>query len=345
MKAAVLLLLLLALVSPSHAQSIDYFTDYNPLITQAEDSIVAENYTSALAAYQLAFGRVEHPFNSDLYNAALAARAADRVDLLRTYLLQLAGQGPDLDFFAANADQFEHPDLDWNSLLDSLRLVDRQYTQSVNSPMLGCFNRVLARDQELRSPYVPGDSTSRLDSLNMVAFMDCVATYGFPAQWQLDLHTPMSMLYPYEIPLLHELKMVNATGRDRFGLIPLLDSLARNGTIETATYTNLMTTQNTRMGGIGGYGNTAIAKLDDETMRLYRIVYDEATVAIYNKTRAALGLRSYEDRATLLVKRHTGQLGAATPYLIPRIMGLISYPAEVKDMLTLEYVGEWKRLP
>ena len=117
MKAAVLLVLLLALVSPSPAQSIDYFRDYNPLITQAEDSIVTENYGSALAAYQLAFRRVEHPFNSDLYNAALAARAADRVDLVRTYLLQLAGQGPDSDFFAANADQFQHPDLDWNPLL------------------------------------------------------------------------------------------------------------------------------------------------------------------------------------------------------------------------------------
>ena len=343
MKAAVLWVLLLALVSPSHAQSVDYFTDYNPLITQAEEFIIVENYSAALAAYQLAFRRVEHPFNSDLYNAALAARAADQVDLLRTYLLQLAGQGPDPDFFAANADQFYHPDLDWDPLLDSLRLVERQYSQTVNSPMLGCFNRVLARDQELRSPYLPGDSTNRLDSLNMVGFMDCVATYGFPTQWQLDLHTPMSSLYPYQLPLLHELKMVNATGRDRFGLIPLLDSLARNGVIETATYTDLLTTQNTNMGGIGGYGNTAIVNLDDAPLRLYRIVYHEATVAIYNANRAALGLRSYADRATLLAKRHTGQLGAATPFLIPRIMGLIGYPAEVKDMLTLEYVGDWKR--
>ncbi len=341
MKAVLLFVLLVALPGISYAQSINYFTEYNPLITQAEDSIVAENYASALESYQRAFSRVAHPFNSDLYNATLAARAADRVDLMREYLLQLAEQGPDLAFFEDNADTFQHAGLDWDPFLDSLRVVHQQYTQRVESTMLGCFNQVMGRDQELRSPYVPGDSTNRLDSLNMVALMDCAATYGFPAQRELDLHTPMSSMYSYEAPLLHELKMVNTTGQDRFGLIPLLDSLARTGVIETSTYTSLMTTQNTRMGGIGGYGNTVIVGLDDGTVRLYRIVYDEATVTSYDRNRAALGLRPYEDRAVLMAKRHTGQLGAATPYLIPRINALISYPPEVKDMLKLEYVGEW----
>ncbi|CAH0999567.1 hypothetical protein LEM8419_00867 [Neolewinella maritima] len=334
-----LLVLLLWSACP-YAQStaVDWFLDYNPQVTAAEDALLRRDPHTALEYYQLAFAVPADPHTVDLYNAALAARAADRPDLLRLYLGELVQLGIPVTYVDRHRTELDHPRLDWYSLRGELLRYKTDYQRSFNVELADCYERVAYRDVVIRTAEPPGAVRQVQDSLNMVGLTDCIATHGFPGQRHVRRYDPMEENYPYYLPLLHELERVNSTGDDRFGCLPLLEYLARRGIIETETYMDLLSTQHANLGGPGGYGTTSVVLLQDGTNDLYRIVYPPATVADYEDRRRQVGVRSFRKRTELLINLHTGALGDF-PYRIPRRHKLVAYPLEVADVLQLERVG------
>lgn len=335
---AVFLLVFLRALPAQHSGG-DVAKEYNQYVTAAEDALLRHIPYTALEYYQKAFGVRAEPFNNDLYNAALAARAAHRPALLRDYLLQLARQGTPLRFFDRQQRWLDHPALNWLTLRGELLREITRHQQSFDEGLADCFERVAYRDQVIRTANPPGDVRLIQDSLNILGLLDCIDYYGFPAQRQLRLATPMDVRYPYYVPLLHELQQVNLTGYDRFGLLPLLDSLAGHGMIEPQIYIGLISTQHHRITDSGGYGTTSVIALHDGTNDLYRIVYPFATVQRYEANRERLGIRSFRKHTALLIDYFSGRLGEDFPYSIPRHELLVTYPVEITDVLTLEAVG------
>ena len=332
------LLLLSTACLTAQTSAVDWFLDYNPQVTAAEDALLNGDPHTALDYYQLAFAVPADPHTHDLYNAALAARAADRPALLRQYLGELAQLGIPVAYFDRHRMDLDHPQLDWYALRGELLRYQTQHEQTFDGELADCYEQVAYRDVVIRTANPPGEVRQTQDSLNMVGLTDCITNYGFPAQRHLRRSDPMQENYSYYLPLLHELERVNSTSNDRFGFLPMLEDLARRGTIETATYMDLLSTQHARLGGPGGYGTTAVVLLQDGTNDLYRIVYPPATVAEYEDRRSQLGVRSFRKQAELLIDLYTGVLGMF-PYRIPRHSKLTAYPLEVADVLRLERVG------
>jgi hypothetical protein len=333
------LLLLCSTLLSAQTPPVDWFQDYNPQIAAAEDALQNDNPDAALDYYRLAFSAPADPHTNDLYNAALAARAADRPDLIRQYLGELAQLGIPVDYFDRRRLELDHPRLDWYALRGQLLRYQTQYQRTFDPELADCYERVAYRDVVIRTANPPGQVRLTQDSLNMVGLVGCIETYGFPAQRHLRRSDPTDESYPYYLPLLHELERVNSTGNDRFGFLPLLEYLAQSGTIETQTYIDLLSTQHAQLGGPGGYGTTSVILVQDGTDDLYRIVYPPATVQDYEDRRGQLGVQSFRERTQLLIDLHTGALGTRFPYNIPRHNKLVSYPLEIADVLRLERVG------
>ena len=323
----------------AQSTAVDYFADYNPHITAAEEALLRHNPNTALEHYHAAFALPGDPHNTDLFNAALAAHRTNRFDLLRRYLSELVQQGIPVDYIEQRYHTLQHSAMDWQLLRQELYLAEAQYRTTHDPRPAACFERVDYRHRVIRTANPPGEVRATQDSLNMVGLLDCVAAYGFPTQRQLGQADPTETPYYYQ-PILRELKRVNATGDDRFGLLPLLDSVARLGRLETETYMDLMSTQHSRIGRAGGYGTTAVIALQDGSNRLYRIVYPPAAVERFNTNRRLLGVRSFDEHADLLVRYFTEGLGDNFPYGIPRQQTVIAYPPEEAAGLELKLVGE-----
>ena len=334
---SLLLLTLLCAVRSICAQTDppNWFTTYNPLILEAEEALLRHNPYTALDYYARAFAAHAHPHNADLYNAALAGRAANRPDLIHRYLFQLVQQGVPVKFVEDHFDSFYHPGVDWNVLYGDLLAQQHAYERKLNVPLVDCYAAVAYRELIVRTADPPPAVHELQDSLNLEGLMHCIATYGFPAPWQLGSTDPTAAEYPYLRPLLAELQRVHQTHDDRFGLLPLVDSLAREGTLDTYTYLELMQTQQSSLDDRRAYGSDPLLIIEgDDT--LYRIIEPRERRQRYDANRVALGLRSYEAHTELRIRLLTGTL--SVPYhLLPH--RLASYPPQIADGLPLERVG------
>ncbi|ADQ18898.1 hypothetical protein Lbys_3237 [Leadbetterella byssophila DSM 17132] len=87
--------LLLLLLSFSAFAQTDFFEKYYPLIDQAEEAFINEEYNSAILFYESAFKEVEKPLARDIYNAIVCYYMAGNIDSAKPLLLQLASKGID----------------------------------------------------------------------------------------------------------------------------------------------------------------------------------------------------------------------------------------------------------
>ena len=204
--------------------------------------------------------------------------------------------------------------------------------------MADCYAAVAYRELVVRVAD-PAVAVHELqDSLNMEGLRRCIATYGFPAPWQLGQADPTVTDFPYLRALLGELRRVNQTHDDRFALLPLIDSLARRGTVDTHTYLELMQTQQSSLDDRRAYGSDPLLVVAEGEGELYRIVVPTELRQRYNANRAALGLRNYDEQVALRVRLLTGTLGS-WPYHLPRQREVATYPLKIAEGLPLERVG------
>jgi hypothetical protein len=87
--------ILLILLSYTAFGQTDYFEKYYPLIDQAEEAYIHEEFNSALLFYTSAFKEVEKPLARDLFNGIVCHYMTGDIDAAKPWLLQLAARGVD----------------------------------------------------------------------------------------------------------------------------------------------------------------------------------------------------------------------------------------------------------
>lgn len=87
--------ILLVFLSFTAFGQTDYFEKYYPLIDQAEEAYIHEEFNSALLFYASAFKEVEKPLARDVFNGVVCYYMSGNIDGAKPWLLQLAAKGVD----------------------------------------------------------------------------------------------------------------------------------------------------------------------------------------------------------------------------------------------------------
>ncbi|MGB6035430.1 MAG: hypothetical protein WBG42_04120, partial [Cryomorphaceae bacterium] len=178
-----------------HKRQID-IQKYQMLVDVAELAICEEDYRTALDNYGLAFRQIERPFGKDVYNAALAAHAADFRAERDQYLQQLVNGSDDLGYikstFLANFMSVQ----EWD-IIESNRV--REYDADFRAEM----NEIRDRDQLFRPDYENYDDTiNALRIINLNRILEITEAQRFPAQIEMG-YSENLRTQPHHIVLQH----------------------------------------------------------------------------------------------------------------------------------------------
>ena len=191
----VLVLMILLFTGCEQKRQID-IQKYQELVDEAELAICGEDYRNALDNYGIAFRQIERPFGKDVYNAALAAHAADFRAERDQYLQQLVNGSDDLGFikstFLANFMSVQ----EWE-------IIESNRKQEYDAAFRAEMNEIRNRDQLFRSDYDNyKDTINALHILNLERLLKITAAQQFPAQMEMGYSENLRS-QPHHIVLYH----------------------------------------------------------------------------------------------------------------------------------------------
>ncbi len=189
MSKYILVLFLLIIFSSTNAQTIEIkefnkdLVRYYDLIDKAEQSLVNENYNSALNLYDKAFRIYKNSFAADLYNSALIASISGKYNKTYKYLAELSKLGLDPN----SLKELKMLNGFWNSsygkkaeVLDSLtpKTYDVEYRNTILE--------LEEKDQHFRrmknSYKLYMDTINSIDKENVDVLLNLIKTKGFPSE-------------------------------------------------------------------------------------------------------------------------------------------------------------------
>jgi hypothetical protein len=206
-----------------HKQQIDV-QKYQVLVDAAELAICDEDYRTALDNYGLAFRQIERPFGKDIYNAALAAHAADYRAERDEYLQQLINGSDDLGYikatFLANFMSVQ----EWD-ILESKR--ERKYNADLRAEM----NEIRDRDQLFRPDYDNYDDTiNTLRIINLNRILEITEAQRFPSQIEIG-YSENLRTQPHHI-VLHHTAQRRSYDKTITDLEPILRKAVKKGRLD-----------------------------------------------------------------------------------------------------------------
>jgi hypothetical protein len=206
-----------------HKRQIDV-QKYQELVDVAELAICEEDYRTALDNYGIAFRQIERPFGKDVYNAALAAHAAEFRAERDQYLQQLVNGSDDLGYikstFLANFMSVQ----EWD-IIESNR--EREYDADFRAEM----NEIKARDQLFRPDYQNYDdkiNASRMINLNRI--IEITEAQRFPAQMEMG-YSENLRTQPHHI-VLHHTTQRRSYDKSVMDLEPIIRVAVKKGRLD-----------------------------------------------------------------------------------------------------------------
>ncbi|MFT6998056.1 MAG: hypothetical protein ACJAQ4_001815 [Cryomorphaceae bacterium] len=194
-KFSLLIFVSMVFVGCEHKRQIDV-QKYQLLVDVAELAICDEDYRTALDNYGLAFRQIERPFGKDVYNAALAAHAADFRAERDEYLQQLVNGSDDLGYIKSTFLSNFMSVQEWD-ILEGKR--ERKYDADFRSEMI----EIGELDQLFRPDYDNYDDTiNALRMINLNRILEITEAQLFPAQMEMG-YSENLRTQPHHIVLHH----------------------------------------------------------------------------------------------------------------------------------------------
>lgn len=236
----------------------DYVTDYYPVINQAELSIVEQDYTAALNAYQYAFAAVPLPFARDYYNAAICALLLQDEKQTYEYLEKLVAKGLSLDYLA------RQPLLDslagtrhWKRFKRRYKKSRRAYEERANLDLRADLDELYARDQYFRQAAgglrVYGDTLRKIETANVQQLLGWVEQYGYPGEDLIGVADTLEQLPRFAIVIQRQTK-----ARKGYDFFPLLRDAVHEGKLAPQPAAYLLEQQ----AGRSTYGSKAFVRVN-----------------------------------------------------------------------------------
>lgn len=194
-KFFLLIFVSIVFVGCEHKRQIDV-QKYQLLVDVAELAICDEDYRAALDNYGLAFRQIEKPFGKDVYNAALAAHAADFRAERDEYLQQLVNGSDNLGFIKSTFLSNFMSVQEWDILEDKR---ERKYDADFRTEMI----EIGERDQLFRSDYENySDTINALRVINLNRLLEITEAQLFPAHMEIG-YSENLRTQPHHIVLHH----------------------------------------------------------------------------------------------------------------------------------------------
>ncbi len=219
-----LLILITAVITGcEHKRQIDV-QKYQELVDVAELAICEEDYRTALDNYGLAFRQIERPFGKDVYNAALAAHAADYRAERDEYLQKLINGSDDLGYIKSTFLSNFMSVQEWD-ILESKR--KREYDIDFRAEMI----EIRDRDQLFRPDYENYDDTiNALRILNLNRILEITEAQRFPAQMEMG-YSENLRTQPHHI-VLHHTAQRRSYDKSVMDLEPIIRVAVKKGRLD-----------------------------------------------------------------------------------------------------------------
>ncbi|WP_439880472.1 hypothetical protein ACSX1A_15100 [Pontibacter sp. MBLB2868] len=327
--ASLMVCVLLLLATSAVADAPDYRQVYHPAINEAEINIVQEDYSAALAAYQLAFSEVPDPFARDYYNAAVCALLVNDQKQTFDYLEKLVVKGVSLSYLE-NQEVFSdlQKSRKWRKFRKKYPKYRREYREKVNEDLRADLDELYARDEYFRQAKggyrVYGDTLQKIEKANTKRFLDWVEKYGYPGESLIGVADTLEQLPRFYIVIQRQTK-----ARKGYDFTDMLTQAVEQGKMEPHAAAYLMDQQS----GDNRYSSKPFIKVncstckDDKTFEGIDQYFEKSRtdreLEAINKRRNKLGLESLEEykKKVLYSKRDNrfklGNTWAVSNYYVP----------------------------
>jgi hypothetical protein len=192
-----------------YGQNRDSVSQYYNYVQEAHTSIVANNYSLALASYQQAT-RYLSPFGTDSYNACLCAIRCQRFGEAIPFADQLIRKGVPLSFFIQNTKL--------NPLTQQAVWRDYLNTQpkpTLDSALRERLEQLLELDQRYRKDNLRFQDSIQVVDAYLEKEMDTIfTTYGYPSEHLIGVWIVVDTVLsgnwsPFDVLLIHQIKRKN----------------------------------------------------------------------------------------------------------------------------------------
>jgi hypothetical protein len=298
MRTLFFLLIFTALLHKPVLSQADYTLSYYPLTNRAELSIVDSNYQAALRSYDSAFQQVPKAFAKDYFNALVCAVKIGKHKQAYRYSDSLIAKGVPKSFF------LEHSSLaplrlakNWKQYLNRYERTYQRLRADKDTSLAVFFQQLHDRDQEFRKK--PGsyiayrDTINKIDSQNISALRQIIATRGFPNENMMAVSNPTSVQLPAYIVFHHYCQGLSRQREGKYNFTADFIAAVKRGELAPHRFASLLGLQGERGIELGGMGISQCT-LGETKSPLLAEKYAPAKQARIDKDRLMHGLESLE---------------------------------------------------
>jgi len=334
MKSKTIGYFLMLLIPISSICQTDYRISYYPYINDAELAIIDSNFRLALENYKRAFNLVEIGFGRDYHNAALCAIELEEFDIALKYLNKLASKGIEKEYFEKNKNTYSKLyGKGFEEFLDGFEELQKStFQQTVNYDLIGKLGEMENKDQEFRYDYkLFQDTIQKIDAENISKLVDLVDRYGFPSEEMLGLQSPYADRVGYHYIIWHHLKNWKSD-TTLIDIRPIILDAVKDGQLSPEQAADYFNISESRVGGVGNFGNTGVIRFNDD-IKFYILDYKDENLV--NQNRKELGLCNLEDLEEKL-RFHFIKEKRKSRFEVLKLGGIDQYPSEAKSIIDVK---------